>query len=180
MNAYDLHVWSDFLAATVGACTGLAGLLFVALSINLDRLASRPKLATRAGETLAILLLAVVGAALGLVPLSRPGYAMALLAITAPVWLATLLLQLKQGSDNPDDPRWWFLSRMAVTQFVAVPFLVTGVSLLARRGGGMFWLAGAALAALVGSVYNAWILLVEVVRNDRPVDGGLDREEGAM
>jgi modulator of FtsH protease len=170
-NAYDPHLWSDFLAATVGAGTGLAGLIFVALSINLGRLVSRPKLATRAGETLAMLLLAVVGAALGLVPLSRTGYATTLLVIASPVWIVTLLLQLQQGSDSPDDPRWWFLSRLAVTQCVAVPFVVTGVSLLIRRGGGMFWLTGGALAALAGSVYNAWILLVEIVRNERPEIG---------
>ena len=170
MNGYNLSVWAGFLQATVGAGAGLAGLIFVALSINLDRLAARPKLATRAGETLAMLLLAVVGGALGLIPISRTGYGISILVIASPVWIFTLLVQLRQGPDSPDDPTWWYLSRMAVTQFVAIPFLITGVSLMARHGGGLFWLAGGALAAFVGSVYNGWILLVEVVRNDRPTD----------
>jgi hypothetical protein len=31
-------------------------------------------------------------------------------------------------------------------------------------GGGFYWLASAALLGTVGAVYNAWVLLVEIVR----------------
>ena len=123
MKAYDLAAWTAFLAATVGAGAGLAGLIFVALSINLDRLAVRPKLATRAAETLAVLLLAVIGAAIGLMPLGRTGFGVALLAVTAPVLVVTLILQVHQGPDSPDHPYWWFLSRIAVTQCAELPIM---------------------------------------------------------
>jgi hypothetical protein len=33
-----------------------------------------------------------------------------------------------------------------------------------RHGGGFYWLAPAALLGMVGAVYNAWVLLVEIVR----------------
>ena len=167
MNAYDLQAWTGFLAATVGAGAGLAGLIFVALSINLDRLAVRPKLATRAAETLAVLLLAVIGAAIGLMPLGRTGFGVALLAVTAPVLVVTLILQVHQGPDSPDHPYWWFLSRIAVVQFTAIPLVVAGISMIVGDGGGLFWLGAGVLVAFAGSVYNGWILLVEVVRNDR-------------
>jgi len=168
VRGYDLHTWTGFLAATVGAGAGLAGLIFVALSINLDRLAVRPKLAARAGETLAVLMLAVIGAALGLMPLGRVGYGIALLAVSTPVWVVTLILQLRQGPDSPDHPYWWFLSRIAVIQCTAVPLVVAGLTMIIGRGGGLFWLGAGVLVAFAGSVYNGWILLVEVVRNDRP------------
>jgi hypothetical protein len=45
-----------------------------------------------------------------------------------------------------------------------VPCAITGFSLLARWGGGFYWLAPAALLGIVGAVYNAWVLLVEIVR----------------
>ncbi len=168
MRAYELGAWSGFLTATVGAGAGLAGLIFVALSINLDRLAVRPKLATRAAETLAVLLLAVITAALGLMPLGRIGYGIALLAVATPVCAVTLLLQLRQGPDSADHPYWWFLSRIAVVQCTALPLILAGVSMVAGKGGGLFWLGAGVLVAFAGSVYNGWILLVEVVRNDRP------------
>ncbi len=175
MNAYDLQSWVAFLAAVVGAGTALAGLIFVALSINLDRLLHLPNLAARAGETLATLILAVIGAALGLLPQHVEAYGIELIALTVPVWLTTLALQIRQGPDSDDDPTWWFASRVAVTQSVALPFIVTGISLVVGTGGGIFWLAGGALAAVAGAVYNGWILLVEVVRNDR----GLERLQQA-
>ena len=175
MRAYDLGAWAGFLTAVVGAGAGLAGLIFVALSINLDRLAARPKLAARAGETLAVLLLAVIASAVGLMPIGRMGFGIVLLAVATPIWVVTLNLQLRQGPDSPDHPYWWFLSRIAVTQFAVLPLMIAGLSMIIGKGGGLFWLGAGVLVAFGGSVYNGWILLVEVVRNDRTeVDPGTE------
>jgi modulator of FtsH protease len=181
VSAYDLHAWAGFLGAVVGAGAALAGLIFVALSINLARLIVQPKLAARAGETLAVLLLAVLGAALGLMPVGRVGFGVTLLAVATPVWGITLVLQLRQGPDSPDDPYWWFLSRVAVTLCTTLPLMLAGVSMIVGKGGGLFWLAGGVLVAFAGSVYNGWILLVEVVRNERTVvrSGQVAATEGA-
>lgn len=167
MRAYDLQTWAGFLTAVVGAGAGLAGLIFVALSINLDRLAARPKLAARAGETLAVLLLAVIGSALGLMPMGRIGFGIVVLAVATPISVVTLNLQLRQGPDSPDHPHWWFLSRIAVTQFAVLPLMIAAVSMIIGKGGGLFWLGAGVLVAFCGSVYNGWILLVEVVRTDQ-------------
>jgi hypothetical protein len=45
--------------------------------------------------------------------------------------------------------------------------MLAGLSMIIGKGGGLFWLGAGVLAAFAGSVYNGWILLVEVVRNDR-------------
>jgi hypothetical protein len=44
---------------------------------------------------------------------------------------------------------------------------VAGVSLLAERGGGLYWLAAAFILSLAAGIGNAWVLLVEVVRDER-------------
>ena len=46
--------------------------------------------------------------------------------------------------------------------------MIAGVCLIAGSDGGQFWLAGGARVAVAGSVYNGWILLVEVVRKQKP------------
>ena len=43
-------------------------------------------------------------------------------------------------------------------------YLIAGVSLLAGAGGGLRWLAAGIIVAVVGSVLNAWVLLVEILR----------------
>jgi hypothetical protein len=53
---------------------------------------------------------------------------------------------------------------MASTAVATVPCLVAGISLITRWGGGLYWLAPTALLGIVGAVYNAWVLLVEIVR----------------
>jgi hypothetical protein len=42
--------------------------------------------------------------------------------------------------------------------------IVAGFSLALHGGGGFYWLAPAAMLGIVGAVYNAWVLLVEIVR----------------
>ena len=44
------------------------------------------------------------------------------------------------------------------------PFIVGGVLLVAEHPAGLGWIAAGILAVLVGSVLNAWVLLVEILR----------------
>jgi modulator of FtsH protease len=52
MHAYSTAGWDSSFVAEVGAPAALAGLLFVAVSINLTRILQFPQLPGRAAETL--------------------------------------------------------------------------------------------------------------------------------
>jgi hypothetical protein len=45
-----------------------------------------------------------------------------------------------------------------------IPCTIAAFSLIAVWGGGLYWLAAAAVLGMVGAVYNAWVLLVEIKR----------------
>jgi hypothetical protein len=64
MAAYDVEPWSDLFVA--GAA--LAGLVFVAVSINIDRILALKGLAERGLETVVTLLVVVIVALAGLIP----------------------------------------------------------------------------------------------------------------
>jgi hypothetical protein len=69
MQGYDPAALAAFFAAVTGAAAALTGLLFVAVSINLDKiLKGSALLPARAAETLAMLLFVVISCALVLVP----------------------------------------------------------------------------------------------------------------
>ena len=42
--------------------------------------------------------------------------------------------------------------------------MLAGISLAAHWGGGLSWLVPATILGIAGAVYNAWVLLVEIVR----------------
>jgi modulator of FtsH protease len=42
--------------------------------------------------------------------------------------------------------------------------VVGAISLIAGAGGGLYWVLGGIVGALVGTVLNAWVLLIEILR----------------
>jgi modulator of FtsH protease len=67
-TAYTASEWSDLFVASAGAGAALAGLLFVAISINVERILTFPGLPDRALEALVVLLGVVVASVLCLAP----------------------------------------------------------------------------------------------------------------
>ena len=63
-----MNAWESFVVAEVGASAVLAGLVFVGLSINLDKIIADPGLPGRALEALVALTVVLVVSSLLLVP----------------------------------------------------------------------------------------------------------------
>ena len=72
MPAYSAAEWESLFVAEAGASAALAGLLFVALSINLERILKGSGLPGRAGEAIVLLLTVLVVSTFGLVPGQSP------------------------------------------------------------------------------------------------------------
>jgi modulator of FtsH protease len=165
MHGYDLAAWVAFFTALTGAAAVLTGLLFVAVSINLSNiLKGATMLPARAAETLAMLLFVVISSGLALVPYDTGLLGAEILVIAVPLTVITVRNQLKFWRQSPDAPLLWSVSRMTASGVALVPGTVAGVSLAAHWGGGLYWLAPAALLGIAGAVYSAWVLLVEIVR----------------
>jgi hypothetical protein len=163
--AFDAAEWTYYCAAMVGAAAALTGHLFVAVSLNLDHILKGPKfLPQRAAETLASLLFVLSASAFVLVPQNIRLVGAEILVVVVPLLVITLHSQLTYRNRHTDDPLLWLVSRMSATAMATVPGLLAGISLVTRWGGGLYWLVPLSILGIAGAVYNAWVLLVEIVR----------------
>ena len=170
MTAYDPSQWSDFSVAQVGASAALLGLVFVGMSINLKEFVGTPVLVNRAIEAILLLGTVLVTATAVLMP-GQDRDALGIELIVVGVLVALAVLRLQRGSSTYVVPagdrgptRGSLLSRRVLGLGSAVLIVVAGVLLLAEAGGGLYWWPAAVVAAYIGAIVNAWVLLVEILR----------------
>jgi hypothetical protein len=164
VTAYDPSQWHDLFIAEAGAAAALAGLLFVAVSINLKQILAYPVLPSRAAAALVTLVLALVISTFALVPgQSTRLLGLELLLASAPTWLALLWSRLRNGRSEYQQPVEYAIE-LGLMQLAIVPFVVAGISLLAESGGGLYWTVPGLVFVFVAAADNAWVLLVEIVR----------------
>lgn len=160
-----LEGWTDFNVAMVGATAALAGLLIVAMSVNISTIMSSPTLPARAASSIAALVLAIAAGALGLVP-GQGEVAYGIEVIVAAVIAAAFQVHAMRVIARED--RSSSGDRFAKSVLGAVPitaFLVGGVLMVVGAGSaGLVAVALGSLFAVVAAIVMAWVMLVEVLR----------------
>jgi hypothetical protein len=161
--AYSSEPWHELFVGVAGAASVLTGLLFVSLSINLQQILGRVWLPRRAALALMLLFEALVISIFGLVPGQSPTVlAVELLCLCVAVWLfATGVFTVRRPAIDQSLP---IVVNAVAAQLATLPVIAAGVSLLARSGGGLYWLVPAFLLLLGVGVMYAWVLLVEILR----------------
>ena len=145
--AYRIGGWESFALAQVGASAALLGLVFVGISINLrDIIGSGSLVPGQRREVLSteLILLAV--------------------ALFAIVFYLQRDAVAQSDPGKPGPPRGSLAIRRVFGLGTAALVAVTGITLAAQAGGGLYWYPAAVLAAYVGALTNAWILLIEILR----------------
>lgn len=164
MDAYRPEAWHDLAVATVGACAALAGLIFVAVSLNLARILELEGLAGRAGRTLG-LLVALLAAGIAVLVPGQSRLALGVELVVAGVLVGgSAIPPLHRGRVDPASPLHWLLLPAAIVLTPAAALVVAGIGVATGAGGGLFWLAGAMAVGIAGAVLNSWVLLVEIHR----------------
>jgi hypothetical protein len=154
--------WQNFAEMTGAASAALTGLLFVAVSLNANRIAKHQGLRASAAQTLVLFIAPLVVAAAMLTP-DQPDAALGgeLIAIgLGASWVLLATGRSKRGL--PEDDRRLiaiFDSRFS-NVVVMLLFVASGVILACGQGAGLYFLLPASLVAFISGVLNAWHFLL--------------------
>ncbi len=163
MRAYETAEWVDLFIAGAGAAAALAGLVFVAVSINIERILQGRGNPERGLQAVLLLLGAVVVSIFGLIPQQPSAFAVEVVAVGGALLLWLILTAPRVLSGTRGHPLW-VASRLALPAPSSLALFIGGISILARAGGGMAWIVAGIVGALVSGVVIAWVLLVEIRR----------------
>jgi hypothetical protein len=165
-----MHDWHDFFLAQAGAAGVLTGLVFVGVSINLQKIVSDPSsgLAGRAAEALILLVAVLMASVLVLVPgqaLDVLGVEVLVVGLAAWGWIVAIQLQLlRRWGAMRADLRGPFVLRVALGQIATLPLVMAGVTVLSVGLGGLYWLVAGTVFSILAGLFEAWVLLVEINR----------------
>ncbi len=162
--------WHDFFLAQAAAAGVLTGLVFVAVSINLQQIVSDPGsgLAGRAAEALILLVAVLTASILLLVPgqgQMMVGAEVLVVGLVTWGWVVVIqLLRLRRWGTMRADLRQPFLLRVALGQIATLPLVVAGIAVLVGGLGGLYWLVAGMVFSILVALFEAWVLLVEIHR----------------
>jgi len=157
--------WQNFFVAELGALAALTGLVVVAISINLTKILTIAQLPTRAGEALILLVGTLVIASFALIPEQPVRWlGSEILSTGLVVFVAPTGLQARAWTATAGVGAAKKFIRLIVGWAASLPYVAGGSCLILGLDGGLHWVAAGVIVSLVAGVWNAWILLVEILR----------------
>ena len=131
--------WASFCVAQVGASAALLGLLFVGVSINLEKVLAYPGLPDRALLALVLVLNVLVIASLMLVP-GQPQRLLGAEVLVAGgvVWGVGTMLRSRTARGNGHQGRRAAIGNHVLLEFAALPFVLAGIALLLGQPAGLY------------------------------------------
>lgn len=156
--------WTDFNVAMLGATAALAGLVIVAASVNIGEIVQARSLTARLAAGISALVLAIVGAGLGLVPGISAAWYGGLVLLAA---LAAGALQVIATRDIYRDrsPKARGKLVKSVLGFLPVAaYAGAGILALADSPAALYLAAAGCVLAIIAAIVISWVALVEVLR----------------
>jgi hypothetical protein len=166
MSANTLESWANFFITAASVSATLAGLVIVAVSVNIQQILRYAQLPPRASGTVTNLMLVVAIGLVGLMPQRATAFAIEVLAFSAFAWAILLACtreicveHLKSGRAMVE-----LVVGLAGWHLAALAFGVGAVLSWSGLGNGLYWMAGGVIVTVMSAVLNAWVFLIEVLR----------------
>ncbi|MCS5719901.1 hypothetical protein N1027_17360 [Herbiconiux sp. CPCC 205763] len=165
MDPIAIDGWHDFAVASAGAAGALAGLIIVAMSVNIKEIVQGSALPARSGATIGSVVVIVVASVAMLIPDQLAvalGGELILFAIAALVLQWVALRQMFATTQGGSRRAKIGDAVLGVGQLL--PVLIGGVLVATGNPAGLLFVAAGFILIFITSVLNAWVLMVEILR----------------
>jgi hypothetical protein len=159
-------MWTTFFTAAAGASATLAGLVIVAVSVNINRILQHPQLPARAGAAVATLILILMSSMATLIPQPTRLLGVELFLFGVICWILEVYSSRKSMAARVELHRPWHESALQIVfgQLQTLPFIAGGAWMVLNEPGGLYAIAFGVLVIFFASTANAWVLMVEILR----------------
>ncbi len=160
-----MNGWENFFVGELTASATLTGLIFVGVSVNLEKITTRPTLTNRALEALVALIVVLFISSLLLIPgQTFLAIGIEVLLIGLSNWMIVSFLQLSSLRKMQPQYRSQFVPYVLLSQIAALAFVIAGIVFLILGSNGFYWIVAATLLSFLAAFTDAWILLIEINR----------------
>ena len=160
-----MNEWHDLFVATASAAAALAGLIFVGISINLQKILEFAKLPERALMPLILLLSIIILSILFLIPqqpLHRLG--IEILIVATLTWLITLKIDYSIYKGTDPKYKKEILLNCMFDQLSVTPYIFNGVFFIYADKYGTYFFVAAIIFSFIKVITDAWVLTIEINR----------------
>jgi hypothetical protein len=159
-------MWTNFFTVAAGASATLAGLVIVAVSVNINRILQLPQLPARAGAAVATLILILISSMATLIPQPLRILGAELFFFGIVCWIVEIYSSRKSLAARRETHRPLHESLLHIVfgQLQTLPFIAGAAWMALDNPKGIYAIAVAILVIFFASTANAWVLMVEILR----------------
>ena|ERR1700742_1643404 len=159
-------MWTNFFLVSAGASATLAGLVIVAVSVNITRILENPQLPPRAGAAVATLILILLTSLATQIPQPIQILGSELIFFGGFCWILEVYSSRKSiaARKKLHRPIHESLLQVVFGQLQTLPIIAGGALMVLNNPKGFYAIAFGIMVIFFASTANAWIFLVEILR----------------